>query len=230
MVGPGLVVGIPFVHNVMVELITEQFVPLPPLIRLQPMREFASQINFQVVDLEKALVGVADYKGLLVNSCAAVVRTLVVQPDLSDDDVSARLLEDESLQQRAEGLGVRLLRLNVSTSNLTEPAQLAHAFRQEGIMLEGNSGRRARVADLQGCLQPRGPDGRRRRRAGCVAVSACPAATTGWTDECPWSLVGDVGRTGTSEGSRHGPRTPEQRTSSASRPGAGSARAPATAR
>ena len=136
-VGPGLVVGIPFVHNVMVELITEQFVPLPPLIRLQPMREFASQISFQVVDLEKALVGVADYRGLLVNSCAAVVRTLVIQPDLSDDDVSTRLLEDEALQQRADELGVRLLRLNVSTSNLTEPAQLAHAFRQEGIMLEG---------------------------------------------------------------------------------------------
>lgn len=137
-VGPGLVVGIPFVHNVMVELVTEQFVPLPPLIRLHPLREFASQINFQVVDLEKALVGVADYKGLLVNSCAAVVRTLVTQPDLSDDDISAQLLEDESLQERANELGIRLLRLNVSTSNLTEPAQLAHAFRQEGIMLEGN--------------------------------------------------------------------------------------------
>ena len=101
-VGPGLVVGIPFVHNVMIELVTEQFVPLPSLIRLRPLREFASQINFQVVDLEKALVGVADYKGLLVNSCAAVVRTLVTQPDLSDDEISARLLEDESLQERAE--------------------------------------------------------------------------------------------------------------------------------
>lgn len=135
-VGPGLVVGIPFVHNVMIELVTEQFVPLPPLIRMQPLREFASQINFQVVDLEKALVGVADYKGLLVNSCAAVVRTLVTQRDVSDDDVSDRLLENESLQQRAQELGLRLLRLNVSTSNLTEPAQLAHAFRQEGIVLD----------------------------------------------------------------------------------------------
>lgn len=135
-VGPGLVLGIPFVHNVMIELVTEQFEPLPPLIRLQPLREFASQINYQVVDLEKALVGVADYKGLLVNSCAAAVRTLVTQTTLSDDDVSSRLLGDETLQQRAEDLGVRLLGLNVSTCNLTEPAQLAHAFRQEGIVLQ----------------------------------------------------------------------------------------------
>ena len=134
-VGPGLVIGIPFVHNVMIELVTEQFAPLPPLVRLQPLREFASQINYQVVDLEKALVGVADYKGLLVNSCAAAVRTLVAQTTLTDDEVSTRLLEDESLQQRADELGVKLLRLNVSTSNLTEPAQLAHAFRQEGIIL-----------------------------------------------------------------------------------------------
>jgi regulator of protease activity HflC (stomatin/prohibitin superfamily) len=135
-VGPGLVIGIPFVHNVMIELVTEQFEPLPPLIRLQPLREFASQINFQVVDLEKALVGVADYKGSLVNSCAAVVRTLVMQTTLSDDDISDRMLADESLQHRASNLGVRLLELNVSTSNLTEPAQLAHAFKQEGIVLE----------------------------------------------------------------------------------------------
>ena len=135
-VGPGLVIGIPFVHNVMIELVNEQFEPLPPLIRLQPLREFNSQINFQVVDLEKALVGVADYKGSLVNSCAAVVRTLVTQTSLNDDDVSARVLADESLQQRASTLGVRLLELNVSTSNLTEPAQLAHAFKQEGILLE----------------------------------------------------------------------------------------------
>jgi regulator of protease activity HflC (stomatin/prohibitin superfamily) len=137
-VGPGLVIGIPFVHNVMVELVTEQFEPLPPLVRLQPLRAFASQINYQVVDLEKALVGVADYKGLLVNSCAAAVRRLVAQTSLSDDDVSTQLLEDESLQQRAQELGVRLLRLNVSTSNLTEPAQLAHAFRQEGIVLDAS--------------------------------------------------------------------------------------------
>ena len=73
-VGPGLVIGIPFVHNVMIESVTEQFEPLPPMVRLQPLREFASQINFQVVDLEKALVGVTDYKGSLVNGCAAVVR------------------------------------------------------------------------------------------------------------------------------------------------------------
>jgi regulator of protease activity HflC (stomatin/prohibitin superfamily) len=134
-VGPGLVIGIPFVHNVMVELVTEQFEPLPPLIRLQPLREFASQINFQVVDLEKALVGVANYKGSLVNSCAAVVRNLVAQTSLSDDEVSALMLADESLRQRASDLGVTLLGLNVSTSNLTEPAQLAHAFKQEGIVL-----------------------------------------------------------------------------------------------
>src|SRR5918995_2631448 len=118
-VGPGLVIGIPFVHNVMIESITEQFEPLPPIIRLKPLREFASQINFQVVDLEKALVGVADYKGLLVNSCASVVRRLVVQTTLSDDDISARVLADESLLQRATDLGVKLTGLNVSTSNLT---------------------------------------------------------------------------------------------------------------
>ena len=137
-VGPGLVIGIPFVHNVMVESITEQFEPMPPMIRLQPLREFASQINFRVVDLEKALVGVADYKGLLVNSCAAAVRRLVSQTTLSDDDVSARVLADESLQQRMSSLGVKLLELNVASSNLTEPAQLAHAFKQEGIILDGS--------------------------------------------------------------------------------------------
>ena len=137
-VGPGLVIGITFVHNVMVESITEQFEPMPPMIRLQPLREFASQINFRVVDLEKALVGVADYKGLLVNSCAAAVRRLVSQTTLSDDDVSARVLADESLQQRMISLGVKLLELNVASSNLTEPAQLAHAFKQEGIVLDGS--------------------------------------------------------------------------------------------
>ena len=137
-VGPGLVVGIPFVHNVMIESVTEQFEPLPPMIRLQPLREFASQINFQVVDLESALVGVADYKGLLVNSCAAAVRRLVMQTTLSDDEISARVLADESLQQRASNLGVKLSELNVSTSNLTEPAQLAHAFKQAGIVLGGS--------------------------------------------------------------------------------------------
>jgi regulator of protease activity HflC (stomatin/prohibitin superfamily) len=138
-VGPGLVVGIPFVHNVMIESITEQFEPLPPMIRLQPLREFASQINFQVVDLESALVGIANYKGSLVNSCAAAVRRLVNQTNLSDDEISARMLADESLQQRASSLGVKLSELNVSTSNLTEPAQLAHAFKQEGIVLEGTA-------------------------------------------------------------------------------------------
>jgi regulator of protease activity HflC (stomatin/prohibitin superfamily) len=137
-VGPGLVIGIPFVHNVMIELVTEQFEQLPPLIRLQPLRQFLSQINFQVVDLEKALVGIADYKGSLVNSCAAVVRSLVMQTSLSDDDISARVLADESLQQRASTLGVKLLDLNVSTSNLTEAAQLAYAFKHEGIVLEAN--------------------------------------------------------------------------------------------
>ena len=138
-VGPGLVIGIPFVHNVMIESVTEQFEPLPAMIRLKPLREFASQINFQVVDLEKALVTVADYKGSLVNSCAAVVRALVKQANLSDDDISDRMLADESLHQRASNLGVKLLELNVSTSNLTEPAQLAHAFKQEGIVLEGTA-------------------------------------------------------------------------------------------
>jgi regulator of protease activity HflC (stomatin/prohibitin superfamily) len=134
--GAGLVIGIPFVHNVMIEAVTEQFEPLPPMIRLQPLREFGSQINFRVVDLERALVGVADYKGSLVNSCAAAVRRLTMQTNLSDDDISAGVLADESLQQRASSLGVKLSELNVSTSNLTEPAQLAHAFKQAGIVLE----------------------------------------------------------------------------------------------
>jgi regulator of protease activity HflC (stomatin/prohibitin superfamily) len=136
-VGPGLVIGIPFVHNVMIESITEQFEPMPPMIRLQPLREFASQVNFKVVDLEKALVGVTDYKGLLVNSCAAAVRRLVTQASLSDDEISARMLADEALQQRANELGVQLSELNVSSTNLTDPAQLAQAFKQEGIVLEG---------------------------------------------------------------------------------------------
>ena len=108
------------------------------MIRLQPLREFASQINFKVVDLEKALTGVADYRGSLVNSCAAVVRRLVAQANLKDDEISAGLLADEWLDQRADKLGVRLLELNVSASNLTEPAQLAHAFKQEGIVIEGS--------------------------------------------------------------------------------------------
>jgi regulator of protease activity HflC (stomatin/prohibitin superfamily) len=153
-VGPGLVVGIPFVHNVMIESVTEQFEPLPPMIRLQPLREFASQINFQVIDLEKALVGVADYRGLLVNSCAAAVRTLVKQTTLSDDDISAGALANESLQQRASNLGVRLLELNVSTSNLTEPAQLAQAFKQEGIVLEGTPAAVLAARTLNGASSP----------------------------------------------------------------------------
>jgi regulator of protease activity HflC (stomatin/prohibitin superfamily) len=153
-VGPGLVIGIPFVHNVMIESVTEQFEALPPIIRLQPLREFASQINFQVIDLEKALVGVTDYKGSLVNSCAAVVRRLVRQTSASDDDISARLLADESLQQRVTGLGVKLLELNVSTSNLTEPAQLAHAFKQEGIVLEGTPAAVLAARALKGASGP----------------------------------------------------------------------------
>jgi len=153
-VGPGLVIGIPFVHNVMIESVTEQFEPLPPLIRVQPLREFASQINFRVVDLEQALVGVADYKGLLVNSCAAAVRRLVQTTDLSDDDISARVLADGTLQQRTTKLGVRLLELNVSTSNLTEPAQLAHAFKQEGIVIEGTPAAVLAARTVNGASSP----------------------------------------------------------------------------
>jgi len=153
-VGPGLVVGVPFVHNVMIEAITEQFEPLPPMIRLQPLREFASQINFQVVDLERALVGIADYKGSLVNSCAAAVRRLVNQTTLSDDEISAQMLADESLQRRASSLGVRLSELNVSTCNLTEPAQLAHAFKQAGIVLEGTPDAVLAARTLNGASSP----------------------------------------------------------------------------
>ena len=153
-VGPGLVIGIPFVHNVMIESVTEQFEPLPPMIRLHPLRELASQINFKVVDLEKALVGVADYKGSLVNSCAAALRRLVAQTTLSDDDISARVLADESLQQRASDLGVKLLELNVASSNLTEPAQLAHAFKQEGIVLEGTPAAILAARTVNGAIGP----------------------------------------------------------------------------
>jgi regulator of protease activity HflC (stomatin/prohibitin superfamily) len=153
-VGPGLVIGIPFVHNVMIESITEQFEPLPPMIRLQPLREFASQINFKVVDLEKALTGVADYRGSLVNSCAAVARRLVAQANLKDDEISAGLLADEWLDQRAEKLGVRLLELNVSASNLTEPAQLAHAFKQEGIVIEGSPAAVLAARTINGAFSP----------------------------------------------------------------------------
>jgi hypothetical protein len=114
-VGPGLVIGIPFVHNVMIESITEQFEPMPPMIRLQPLREFASQINFKVVDLEKALVGV---------------------------------------QTRANQLGVRLLELNVASANLTEPAQLAHAFKQEGIVIDGTPAAVLAAWSLEGASSP----------------------------------------------------------------------------
>lgn len=153
-VGPGLVIGIPFVHNVMIESITEQFEPLPPMIRLQPLREFASQVNFKVVDLEKALTGVANYRGSLVNSCAAVVRRLVVQANLKDDEISAGLLADEWLNQRADKLGVRLLELNVSASNLTEPAQLAQAFKQEGIVIEGSPAAVLAARTINGAFGP----------------------------------------------------------------------------
>jgi regulator of protease activity HflC (stomatin/prohibitin superfamily) len=153
-VGPGLVIGIPFVHNVMIESVTEQFEPLPPMIRLHPLRELASQINFKVVDLERALVGVADYKGSLVNSCSAALRRLVAQTTLSDDDISARVLADESLQQRASDLGVTLLEVNVASSNLTEPAQLAHAFKQEGIVLEGTPAAILAARTVNGAIGP----------------------------------------------------------------------------
>ena len=123
-VGPGLVIGIPFVHNVMIESITEQFEPLPPIDRLNPVRELVSHINFKVVDLEKALVGVKDYKALLVNDSAEAVRCLIGQATLRDDDISPRLLADDSMQQRASELGVKLLKLTVSTCNLIGPAQL----------------------------------------------------------------------------------------------------------
>jgi regulator of protease activity HflC (stomatin/prohibitin superfamily) len=153
-VGPGLVIGIPFVHNVMIESVTEQFEPLPPMIRLHPLRELASQINFKVVDLERALVGVANYKGSLVNSCSAALRRLVAQTTLSDDDISARVLADESLQQRASDLGVKLLEVNVASSNLTEPAQLAHAFKQEGIVLEGTPAAILAARTVNGAIGP----------------------------------------------------------------------------
>jgi regulator of protease activity HflC (stomatin/prohibitin superfamily) len=134
-VGPGLVIGIPFVHNVMIESVTEQFKPLPPMIRLQPRREVVSQVNFQVVDLEKALVGVTKYKRLLVNDCAEVLSNLIKQADLRDDEISAHVLAHVPLQQRASELGVKLLKLTVSTSNPTEEAQSASpAFKQEGIV------------------------------------------------------------------------------------------------
>ena len=116
----------------------------------------------------KRLVGVTDYKGSLVNGCAAVVRTLVKQTTLSDDDISARMLADESLQERASKYGVKLLELNVSTSNLTEPAQLAHAFKQEGIVLEGTPDA-VLAAHCQPCISPGSTDCSRWRCSGCLS-------------------------------------------------------------
>jgi hypothetical protein len=83
-----------------------------------------------------------------------VVRRLVKQTTLSDDEVSARVLADESLQERASTLGVKLSGLNVSTSNLTEPAQLAHAFKQEGIVLEGTPAAILAARTVNGALGP----------------------------------------------------------------------------
>jgi hypothetical protein len=129
-VGPGLVLAIPFVHNLKAESITEQSEPLKPVIRLHPARELACQINFKVVHLKKALFGVGDYRDLLVNRCAAEVRRLANDPALSDDDISERLLAEESpLQLRGCQLGVKLLEFTVSYCKpidwkLVEPAQL----------------------------------------------------------------------------------------------------------
>jgi regulator of protease activity HflC (stomatin/prohibitin superfamily) len=146
-IDPGLVIGIPFVHNVMIESISEQFEPLPPIVRQQPWREVVSEINFKVVDLEKALVDFTDYRGSLVKSCAAAVRRLVERTNLNDDDISARLLDDESpLQQRAHQLGVKLLELNVSTTNPTAPAQAAHPrlHRMQSSVTSPRSGPKSR--------------------------------------------------------------------------------------
>jgi hypothetical protein len=124
-IGPGLVISIPFVHDVMIESVTEQFEKLKPITRLYPVRKLTCQITFKVVDLEKALIGVDDYKGLLVNRCAAEVLRLSMDTNLGDGDISTHLLADESpLQQRARQMGVELLEFNVSRSELIEPAQL----------------------------------------------------------------------------------------------------------
>jgi hypothetical protein len=74
--------------------------------------------------LEKALVGVREYKGSLVNECADAVRRLGMDTTLSDDDISERMLKDEGLKRRASELGVKLLKLTVSSWKLIEPAEL----------------------------------------------------------------------------------------------------------
>jgi phenylacetate-coenzyme A ligase PaaK-like adenylate-forming protein len=83
-----------------------------------------------------------------------VARRLVAQANLKDDEISAGLLADEWLDQRAEKLGVRLLELNVSASNLTEPAQLAHAFKQEGIVIEGSPAAVLAARTINGAFSP----------------------------------------------------------------------------
>ena len=54
----------------------------------------------------------------------------------------------------------------MSTSNLTEPAQLAHAFKQEGSS-RGHSGRRTGGAYCQPCISPGSTDCSRWRCSGC---------------------------------------------------------------
>ena len=124
MVGPGLAIGIPFVHTLMIESITEQIEPLEPITRFYPVRQLACYVNFKVVNLEHALVDVKDYKELFVKDCAAVLRRMAMDRTLTDDDLSMRMLADEWLQQRADHLGVRLLKLTVSSWKLVEPAEL----------------------------------------------------------------------------------------------------------
>jgi hypothetical protein len=63
-------------------------------------------------------------------------------------------LADESLQQRASNLGVRLLELNVASTNLTEPAQLAQAFKQAGIVLDGAPAAVLAARTLNGASSP----------------------------------------------------------------------------
>jgi regulator of protease activity HflC (stomatin/prohibitin superfamily) len=134
---PGLVVGIPFVHNVMIEVVTEQFMPLPEFIRhTDPITQILCTLRYEVIHLEKALVGIADYRGSLVNSCAAVVRRMV-KASVDDDFLSDELVADAPILQRADDLGVRLLGLDVTSTNITDPAQLAMAFKQAGIPLTG---------------------------------------------------------------------------------------------
>ena len=51
-------------------------------------------------------------------------------------------------------LGVRLLELNVASANLTEPAQLAHAFKQEGIVIDGTPAAVLAAWSLNGASSP----------------------------------------------------------------------------